>query len=392
MPRPPELAPAVVAMPGAVYSPLGERLRAHVGPIFPLHVGDTWLAPFEGGRMEDLVQAVHPGMNRYTAPQGLPELIDAIVEKVRGRNALACERESLFVTGGATAGLSCAVGTLAEPGDEVLILAPFWPLIRGIVQSWRGVPVEVPFYDRVSSAEEAVAAVAARLSERSVALYVSTPSNPTGRVLPGDWLEALAAFARREGLWLLADEVYEDLLYHGEHVSIGRFAPEQTLTAFSFSKSYGMAGYRVGSLVGPAAVIAEVQKLHTHSTYSAPTPSQLAALRALRDGDGWLAETCTLYQRAGHDAARVLGRPAPEGSTFLFVDVGHRLDARGMLGFLEDLFEDGVVVAPGASAGSDYASWIRLCFTAAPPEQVATAVRLLAKRLGIAAPVEGDTA
>lgn len=379
-------------MPGAVYSPLGERLRTHVGPIFPLHVGDTWRAPFEGGRMEDLAQAVHPAMNRYTAPQGLPELIDAIVEKVRGRNGLACERDSVFVTGGATAGLSCAVGTLVEPGDEVLILAPFWPLIRGIVQSWRGVPVEVPFYDRVASAEEAVASVAARRSARTVALYVSTPSNPTGRVLPGDWLEALAEFARREGLWLLADEVYEDLLYHGEHVSIGGFAPERTLTAFSFSKSYGMAGYRVGSLVGPGAVIAEVQKLHTHSTYSAPTPSQLAALRALRDGDGWLAETCTLYQRAGHDAARVLGRPAPEGSTFLFVDVGHRLDERGMLGFLEDLFEDGVVVAPGASAGSDYARWIRLCFTAAPPEQVATAVRLLAKRLGIAAPADGDAA
>jgi N-succinyldiaminopimelate aminotransferase len=379
-------------MPGAVYSPLGERLRTHVGPIFPLHVGDTWLAPFEGGRMEDLAQAVHPGMNRYTAPQGLPELVDAIVEKAAGRNALHYERDSVFVTGGATAGLSCAVGTLVEPGDEVLILAPFWPLIRGIVQSWRGVPVEVPFYDRVGSAEEAVAAVAARRSARTVALYVSTPSNPTGRVLAGDWLEALAAFARREGLWLLSDEVYEDLVYHGEHVSIGRFAPEQTLTAFSFSKSYGMAGYRVGSLVGPRAVIAEVQKLHTHSTYSAPTPSQLAAVRALRDGDGWLTETCTLYQRAGRDAARVLGLPAPEGSTFLFVDVGSRLDERGMLGFLEDLFEDGVVVAPGASAGSDYAQWIRLCFTAAPPEQVATAVRLLAKQLGIAAPVEGSDA
>lgn len=378
-------------MPGAVYSPLGERLHTHLGPIFPLHVGDTWLAPFEGGRMEDLAQAVHPGMNRYSAPQGIPELVDALVEKVRGRNALPCERASVFVTGGATAGLSCAVGTLLEPGDEVLILAPFWPLIRGIVQSWRGIPVEVPFYDRVETAADAVAAVASKRSARTVALYVSTPSNPTGRVLPGDWLEALAAWARREELWLLADEVYEDLLYRGEHISIGRFAPERTVTAFSFSKSYGMAGYRVGSLVAPPAVIAEVLKLHTHSTYSAPTPSQLAALRALRDGDDWLTATLSLYQRAGNDAARILGLPPPAGSTFLFVDVGQRLDARGMLGFLEDLFEDGVVVAPGASAGSDYTAWIRLCFTAAPPEQVATAVRLLAKRLGIATPTGEDT-
>src|SRR5690606_28105011 len=232
MPRAPRVAPAVAAMPGAVYSPLGDRLRSHVGPIYPLHVGDTWRAPFEGGRMEDLAQAAHPAINRYSATQGLP--------------------------GGATAGLSCLVGALAEPGDEVLILAPFWPLIRGIVSGWRARPVEVPFFDRVGSAAEAVAAVAARTTPRTVALYVSTPSNPTGRVLPADWLEALADFARREDLWLVADEVYEDLVYRGEPVSVGRFAPHPTAPAAYFLTSYGMAGYRVAYLVGPPAVLAEV--------------------------------------------------------------------------------------------------------------------------------------
>lgn len=385
MPRPPEVAPAVAAMPGAVYSPLGERLQSHVGPIHPLHVGDTWREPFEGGRMEDLAQAADPEMNRYSATRGLPELVDTIVEKAIARNELPCERNGVVVTGGATAGLSCVVGALTEPGDEVLILAPFWPLIRGIVQGWRARAVEVPFHDRVASAGEAVAAVAARATGRTVALYVSTPSNPAGRVVPAEWLEALAGFARREGLWLLSDEVYEDLVYRGEHVSLGRFAPERTVTAFSFSKSYGMAGYRVGYVIGPPAVMAEVHKLHVHSTYSAPTPSQLAALRALRDGDAWLAETRRLYQRAGDDAAAVLGVAPPEGSTFLFLDVADRLDERGMLGLLEDVFEDGVVLAPGAAAGSDYAGWVRLCYTAAPPEQVAHAVRVLAKRLGIAA-------
>lgn len=390
MPRAPRVAPAVAAMPGAVYSPLGDRLRGHVGPLYPLHVGDTWRDPFDGGRMEDLAQAAHPGINRYTATQGVADLLDAIVDKVRLRNALDVERAGVVVTGGATAGLSCAVGALVEPGEEVVILSPFWPLIRGIVQGWRAIPVEVPFHDRVGSAAEAVAAVAARVGPRTAALYVSTPSNPTGRVLPADWLAALAAFARREELWLLADEVYEDLVYRGAHVSIGRFAPERTVTVFSFSKSYGMAGYRVGYLVGPPAVVAEVHKLHVHSTYSAPTPSQLAALRALRDGDGWLAETHALYQRAGDDAARTLGLPPPEGSTFLFLDVADRLGEGGMLGLLEDVFEDGVLLAPGASAGSDYAGWVRLCFTAAPPEQVAVAVRLLAKRLGVAAPLEPE--
>lgn len=384
MPRPPKIAPAVAAMPGAVYSPLGDRIAQRRGPVYALHVGDTWRDPFAGGRMQDLAQDAHPGVHRYTATQGIPPLVDAIVEKVRARNRIACERDSVVVTGGATAGLANAIGALVEPGDEVLILAPFWPLIRGIVLGACAVPVEVPFFDRIWTIDDALAALDARRSERTVALYVSTPSNPTGRVLPQAWLEAFSEWARRHDLWLVADEVYEEILYRGEHVSLARFAPERTITAFSFSKSYGMAGYRCGYLVGPPAVIAEAHKLHTHSTYSAPTPSQHAALAALRDGGAWLAETRAHYQTAGDDAARVLGVAPPEGSTFLFLDVRDRLDERGMTGFLEDVFEDGVVLSPGASSGRDYEGFARLCFTAMPPDEVAKAVRLLAARIATA--------
>ena len=385
MPRPPHLTAAVATMPDAVYSPLGDRIAQRQGPVYPLHVGDTWRDPFAGGRMQDLAQAAHPGINRYTATQGIAPLLDAIVEKLRTRNRIACERDEVLVTGGATAGLANAVGALVARGDEVLILAPFWPLIRGIVQSTGATPVEVPFFDRVFALDEALAALEARRSERSVALYVSTPSNPTGRVISEAWLAAFAEWARRHDLWLLADEVYEDLVYRGEHVSTARFAPERTITSFSFSKSYGMAGYRVGYLLGPRDVIECAHKLHTHSTYSAATPSQFAALAALQGGGAWLAETREQNRRTGSDAARVLGLPAPEGSTFLFLDVRDRLGERGMLGFLEDVFEDGVVLAPGASSGRDYEGFVRLCYTAAKPEDVATAVRLLAKRLGIAA-------
>jgi len=378
-------------MPGAVYSPLGDRIRARRGPVYPLHVGDTWREPFPGARMQDLAQSVHPDLNRYTATQGIPELVDAIVEKLRARNRIAAERDSVLVTGGATAGLANAVGALVDPGDEVLILAPFWPLIRGIVQSWRARPVEVPFFDRVFSCDDALAALDARRTARTVALYVSTPSNPTGRVLPEAWLAALAEWARRQDVWLIADEVYEEIVYRGAHASLARFAPERTVTAYSFSKTYGMAGYRAGYLTGPPAVIAEAAKLHTHSTYCCATPSQRAALVALRDGDGWVAETRALYRRVGDDTARVLGLAPPEGSTFLFLDVADRLDDRGMLGFLEDAFEDGVVLAPGASSGSDYAGWVRLCYSALPPERVAEASRLLAKRLGVGVPSDPGT-
>jgi len=389
MPRSPGHAPALDAIPRGVFSPLADRLREHAGPIFPLHVGDTWMEPFVGGRMEDLRTAEHPGMHRYVDTRGIPPLLDAAVAKLRARNGLDCEREGVLATGGATGGLAAAVGAIVSPGEEVLILAPFWPLIRGIVQSFRGVALEVPFFDRVASAAQAVAALRARVSSRTVALYVSTPSNPTGRLIPGDWLEALADFARREGLWILSDEVYEDYVYRGEHVSIGRFAPERALSAFSFSKAYGMAGNRVGILTGPPAVIEAAHKVATHTIYHPPTAGQLAAVEALAGGAAWVREARESYREAGTAAASMLGIEAPEGGTFLFLDVSARLDERGLWGFLEDCLEDGVLLAPGPSCGEAYAGWVRLCFTAAPPARVEDAVARVAKRLGRGAPATG---
>ena len=368
-------------MPGSVYAPLQTDPAAAVSEICPLNVGDTWLEPMEGARFEDILQSEHPGLNRYSDPRGVPALIDAIVEKVRACNGIEAERGSVLVSAGATSALACAVGTLAEPGEEVLILAPFWPLIRGAVQAFRGTPVEVPFYDRVDSPETAVEAVRERLSSRTVALYVSTPSNPTGRVIPEAQLAALADFACRENLWLISDEVYEDYVYRGKHVSLARFAPERTLTSFSFSKAYGMAGYRIGYLVGPQDVIAQVNKLGTHTYYSAPTAAQLATCRMLEAGAGWVNRARAEYSAVAESASRSLGVPAPEGSTFLFLDTSHVLDERGIEGFLADLLEDGVALSPGASSGEAYANWVRLCYTSAPPDQVLRAVDRIATRL-----------
>jgi N-succinyldiaminopimelate aminotransferase len=377
-------------MPGAVFSPIARRLDELAGELVPLHVGDTWLEPFCGARMEDLRERDHPGLHRYSETQGLREMIDALVEKVRARNRLPCERRSVLVTAGATGALGAALGMLAAPGEEVLILAPYWPLIRGIVQAFRARPVEVPFYDRVESAEAAVAAVRERLSPRAVALYVSTPSNPTGRVLPRAWLEALAELARREDLWLLSDEVYEDYVYRGEHFSIGAAAPERTLSVYSFSKAYGMAGNRTGYLVGPPDAVAAAQKISTHTFYAAPTAGQVAGLRALREGGPWVERARACYREVGDQVARALGLPPPEGSTFLFLDVREHIGARGVPGFLEDCLASGVALAPGASCGSEYSTWVRLCYTAAPPDAVRSAAGRLAARLRPPAPHRQD--
>jgi len=331
--------------------------------------------------MQDLTVEAHPGMHRYSSTQGMPALVDAIVEKVRRKNHLPVERNQILVGAGATGGLGSAVGMLAAPGDEVLILAPFWPLIRGIVSTFRANPVEVPFFGVVNRPEEAIAAIEEKITPKSVALYVSTPSNPTGMVIPEAWLKAIAELARRHDLWLISDEVYEEIVFEGSHCSIAQFAPERTITSFSFSKTYGMCGNRCGYLVGPADAILSCKKISTHTFYSSPTSAQLAALVALREGDAWVEAARLSHKKAGYRAADILGVPRPQGSTFLFLDVSHKLDERGVFGFLEDCLEDGLLIAPGPSFGIGFEDYVRICFTAAPPDRVEEAARRLARRL-----------
>ena len=377
----PGLRAELAGIPEDVYSPLADRVAAHPGPLVPLHVGDTWLEPPEVARAEALRSELHPGLHRYADTRGLPELVDALVDKLRERNGIPCERDEVLVTAGATGALAAAVGSFAGPGDEVLILAPFWPLIRGIVTCLGAVPVEVPFYDRLDSASGAVEAVREHLGPRTKALYVSSQSNPTRRVLPESWLAALAEFCRDHGLWLLPDEVYEDLVYRGEAFSPARVAPERTFSVFSFSKSYGMAGWRVGYLAGPREAVAAARKLATHLFYQAPTPGQAAALGALRGGGGFVARARSLYAEIGAEVAELLGLPPPEGSTFLFLDLARWPGSGGLWRFLERCLDEGVLLAPGAACGEAYAGFARLCYTAAPPDQVRGAVERVARIL-----------
>ena len=379
--RPP-LASATLAMPGAVYSPFGDRLSEHRGPLYPLHVGDTWRDPFVGARSEDIRSADHPRLHAYGNTRGLPELVEHVCEKLKNRNDLAHAPDEILITAGATGGLSTLAGAALSPGDEILILAPFWPLIRGIAQSFRATPVEVPFYDRVDTLDAAIRAVESRITNRSRVLYVSTPSNPTGRVIPGEWLEALAGLARRHDLWIFSDEVYEEYVYQGEHVSMARFAPERTVSVYSFSKSYAMAGQRVGYLAGPERIVSEARKIGTHIYYHPPIVGQRTAIAALEGGEAWLESARSEYRTTGARVAELLGLPAPAGGMFLFIDVGERLDDRGLRGLLEDCFELGVLVAPGLSCGEAYGGWIRLSYTAVDPGAVLEAARRLATVLG----------
>ncbi len=389
MPRFPEVAPTVAAIPGAVYSKLAHRLDGYKGEIYPLSVGDTWMEPPVGCRMEDQRVADHPGMHRYAPVQGIPELVARLAERVGRRSGAPTGPENVLMTTGATGGLSTVAGAIVAPGDEVLILAPYWPLISGIVRSFHGTPVPVPFlaapdpsYALPDSPESAVEQVARFKTDRTIALYLSTPNNPSGLAIPRAWIEALVDWACREDLWLIADEVYEDYLYEGEHAYTRPLAPERTFAAHSFSKAFGMAGNRCGYIVGPAATMAELRKVSTHGFYSTPTASQLAALAALSPaGDAWIANSRALYTETGAKAAARLGVPAPQGSTFLFLDVAEHLQEDGLEGLLGDCADQGLLVSPGPSFGP-YPTHARVCFTAAPPDVVERGIEILARRLG----------
>ncbi|MFT7517967.1 MAG: aspartate/methionine/tyrosine aminotransferase, partial [Kiritimatiellia bacterium] len=219
-------------------------------------------------------------------------------------------------------------------------------------------------------------------TDRTVAIYLNTPNNPTGVVYPESWIRAIVTWAASQGLWIISDEVYEDYVYEGKHTYSRPLAPERTFSLHSFSKAYGMAGNRCGYVVGPADALAHVVKVSTHTFYSAPTSSQIAALRALGSaGDAWVASAREHYTALGRMAADVLGVPAPGGSTFLFVDVAKHLDERGLLGLLDDVVQQGLLVAPGPAFGP-YPHHVRLCFTSAPPDVVERGTNILARRLG----------
>ena len=132
-------------------------------------------------------------------------------------------------------------------------------------------------------------------TERTVALYLNTPNNPTGRVIEAPIVEALVAWASRRGLWVISDEVYEDYAYASGHTYARPLAPERVFSAYSFSKAYGMAGNRAGYIVGPSKVMQQIRKVSVHTFYSTPTSSQIAAQRALEGlADDWVIEAGAL--------------------------------------------------------------------------------------------------
>ena len=381
MPRHPTLAPSAEGLSDRVYSALADRARGRAGPIYPLHVGDTYRDPPIGARAEDQRSADHPRLHNYAATQGEPVLLDAILRRLRVRRGVELDRECLQVMPGATAGLAIVVAALLEPGDEVVVPSPYWPLVRGIVASRGCAPVEVPFFTRLDEPGfDPEAALEAAVGPRTAAIYLNPPHNPTGRVLAAEVVAAVARIAARHDLWVLADEAYDELVYEGEAAPIWTRDDlrRRTIAVHTVSKSHALAGARVGFVHGPEDAMRAIRGVQLFTSYCAPRPMQHAAARALEEGDGWLAETRAAYRAAGAAAARAVGLPPPRAGTFLAFDAApYFTPGESLDGFLERCLDAGVLLTPGRAIGRAFATWVRLCFTAVPPAELADALARL---------------
>jgi N-succinyldiaminopimelate aminotransferase len=391
MPRHPNASPTSATLSASVYSALADRAKTRPGRVFALQVGDTWRDPPACARAEAQRTADHPRLHAYAPVVGEPALLDAIERRLRARHGADVPRDGLQVMLGATGGLAVVVDTVVDPGDEVVVLAPYWPLIRGIVASRGATPVEVPFFDRLGTPGfDPEAAIARAIGPRTAAIYVNSPNNPTGRILAPEVIEAIARLARAHDLWVISDEVYEDLAYAAEPTPVWRHPAlrDRTIATHSLSKSHALAGARVGYTHGPLDVMRAVRGVQTFLTYCAPRPFQLAAARALTEGDAWLEETRALYAAAGRRAAAALGLPAPEAGSFLFFDAAPFFrPGEDLARFLERCLDDaGVLVTPGLAAGRDYGTFVRLCFTVVPPDELDEALAALRGVIGAPPP------
>jgi aspartate/methionine/tyrosine aminotransferase len=384
MPKPPTLSTSARALRESIFSRLQGRLGRHGADGVPLHLGDTHLAPPPAAQAPLTATAADW---RYGAPAGEPALLAVLADKLRRRNGLDWALEAnLQVTVGATAALAAAARAVGDPGDEVICPTPHWPLIRGIVTNAGGVVVEAPLSQRLYAEPDAdpAAILEPYVTPRTSALYVTTPNNPDGKQLSRAQLEPLAALARAHDLWVLADEVYEDLAWAQPHVSIASLPgmAERTLTVFSLSKTYAVAGHRPGYVAGAAAPMHALRKVANHTVYNVPSLLQRAAHALLTDDASrvWLDDARRSYLEARDEASRLLPAPhhLPDGATYLFADLSRWAPAGDLWPLVERLLEAGVSIAPGEQFGRDFARHARLCFTAVPPPRLRVGLARLA--------------
>ena len=360
-----EIMDLASTLPGVIHLEVGE-------PSFetPAHI------------VEAACEAARQGYTKYTPNTGLLSLREKLVGKLQRVNGVSVSPENVVVTAGAVCGLATSLMAVVEPGDEVLIPDPGWPNYESMVAITHGVlrryslrPAE-GFLPNQATVEEGI-------SSRTKAIVINSPSNPTGAVFPREVMGWLVRLAQKHGIFLVSDEVYEDVVFDGEHVSALSFGDggDRVIGVFGFSKSYAMTGWRLGYVVASREIAAAVGKLQEPLVSCASAVSQKAAEAALDGPQDCVAQMREAYRRRRDLAAGLLMQHGvdfllPSGTFYLMVDISRSgVDSYTFAKTL--LKETGVAVAPGATFGPGARDYVRLSL-ATSDEQLAEGINRLA--------------
>lgn len=382
----------------AVFAELQSRIDALAAKgieLVPLQIGDTHVPPPAAAR--HVLGTLHPddaALHRYGATSGLAPLRMEMARVLRRRGLEDVDPEKEILVGnGGTHSLYCAAAALLDPGDEVLIASPYWPLAPGVFTSCGAVPVDVPLTQRLFATPnlDPFDAFSAAKTDRTRGLYFISPNNPDGKVLTTAELERIADFAKAHDLWVFADEVYADVVFDRSNApSIASLEGmrERTIVLHSLSKSHALAGLRVGFVRGPDRVIAAARRISTHTAFNVSVAMQRAAMAALAD-DAFPIAAAATYRDARDRAARALeGAPIAfhlaEGATYFFLDFAPAIarkgdpdERRALMSILERAVDRGVLLAPGDAFGASYVTFARLCFTTVPIDRVLVGIERL---------------
>ena len=345
---------------------------------------------------EYIVQAavdacLDPRWHRYTPAAGLPELRAAIAEKTLRDSGLAVTAGQVLVTNGGKQALYNAFAALLDPGDEVLLQAPYWTTYPESIRLAGGVPVIVPSDDSTGY-RVSVADLEAAVTERTKVLVFVSPSNPTGAVYPPEQVREIGEWAAQRGLWVVTDEIYEHLVYgDAQFASMPTLVPEladRCLVVNGVAKTYAMTGWRVGWLIGPTDIVNAAINLQSHSTSNVANVSQVAALAAVSGDLSAVEEMKVAFDRRRLlitgmlEAIDGVRCPLPEGAFYVYPSVaglmgrtlrGARIESSAQLaGMILDLAE--VAVVPGEAFGTP--GYLRLSYATADADIVEGVTRM----------------
>ena len=363
----PDLADNVVDLPESGIRTMFNLAEQQGGDLVRLELGEP-----DFDTPEHIInaasEAAEGGATHYTHSAGMPELRGAIAEEMRSGEVELDPATQVLVTTGAIEAIYFALLTTVNTGEEVIVPTPAWSSYYTQAEALGIELVEVPM-----PADEGFSLSAGRIGEaitdRTSAIIINSPCNPTGRVYDPSAIRGVVDIASEHGVYVIADEVYENLAYEGKQRSIRAIADnaDHVLSAHSFSKTYAMTGWRVGWLTGPEPVIDAGAKLHQGTTSCASSVSQhvaLAALRGTQNPTEGMREA--FHERRDYVVDRIatlpsLSCPAPQGMFYVFLNVD-ALEGSSFEIATRLLREYGVVTAPGTGFGDAGSGYLRLSF------------------------------